>query len=185
MEKFIELNAMPSVSLLDSESLGPGRLDASYYAPKFLRERNKLESLPLEIRDFRDVCSHLNCGATPKFVVYSTKGTPLIRTSNVRPNLYDDSDVERVADLPLKRDDNVAILPGDILYTMSGTVGYTAVYPHGGELASCSNTIARGRVKDTERVDPYYVTLFLNSSLGMSQSLRLVSGGILGHVMPN
>jgi restriction endonuclease S subunit len=40
-------------------------------------------------------------------------------------------------------------------------------------------------VSDHNAVDPYFVALFLNSSLGRMQSLRLISGGVLGHVMPN
>lgn len=80
---------------------------------------------------------------------------------------------------------NVAIIPGDILYTMSGTVGNVAVYPVNGELATCSNTIARARVNNEKENDPYFLALFLNSKLGMAQSFRLISGGVLGHVMPN
>lgn len=185
MERFQELCTSPAVWMLDSGSLTPDRLDSSYYEPTYLHARNHLETLSHPIRDFNDVCVKLNCGATPKLVEYSSTGTPLIRTSNVRPNFYDDVDVQRVEGFVLAADSNVAILPGDILYTMSGSVGYASVYPENGELASCSNTIARGRIRDPESDDPYYVALFLNSSLGMSQSMRLVSGGVLGHVMPN
>jgi type I restriction enzyme S subunit len=185
MTSFIELSASPSACILAPESVTIDRFDSSFYLPHYLRDRDRLEALPFEIRDFREVCSPLNCGATPKRVIYADTGLPLIRTSNIRPNLYDASDVQRVAGRKLSASNNLAVLPGDILYTMSGTVGYTAVYPEGLELASCSNTIARARVKDRKAHDPHYIAVFLNSSLGMSQSLRLVSGGILGHVMPN
>lgn len=185
MTSFVELSASPSACVLAAESVTADRFDSSYYLPRFLRDRDRLESLPHGIRDFREICAPLNCGATPKRVVYAGDGMPLIRTSNIRPNLYDASDVQRVAGRQLSPSSNLTVLPGDILYTMSGSVGFTAVYPEEFELASCSNTIARARVKDTKENDPYYIALFLNSSLGMSQSQRLVSGGILGHVMPN
>ena len=157
MEQFKELLTKPEVWLLESQSLTPERLDSTYYSPRFLRDRNRLESQPFKVKEFREICSRLNCGATPKLVEYSASGLPLIRTSNVRPNAFDASDVRRVGGMKITRDSAVAILPGDILYTMSGTVGYAAVYPEDGELASCSNTIARGRIKDGNENDSDYV----------------------------
>ena len=183
--EYVQLSDSPSVWVLSSANLSPFRLDASYYSPCYLDSANKLQSLPYDVSPFESLCTKLNCGSTPKQVVYGKQGMPLIRTGNVRPNHYDDSDTLRVSDLRLSSESNRAILPGDILYTMSGSVGYTAVYPGWGEIASCSNTIARGRLRDTKMSDPYFITLFLNSSLGLAQSKRLVSGGVLAHVMPN
>jgi type I restriction enzyme S subunit len=185
MATFRELSAEPAAWLLDGAALVSERLDASYYAPRFLRDVEALDQLPMGVKSLRSISSKLNCGATPKFVQYGSTGLPLIRTSNVRPDLYDEADTLRVPGMVLDRTSNVAILPGDVLYTMSGTIGFSAVYPAHGELASCSNTIARARLSTQSDADPYYVALFLNSRLGMSQSLRLVSGGVLAHVMPN
>jgi hypothetical protein len=183
--EFVELSTSPSAWSLKSAALSSERLDASYYRPEYLRAAQQIEDLPMQVQDFRQISSKLNCGATPPLVEYGTQGVPLIRTSNVRPNLYDATDTLLVPNFQLTPSSNVAILPEDILYTMSGSVGFTAVYPQGGELASCSNTIARARLISGGRHDPYYVALFLNSTLGVLQSDRLVSGGVLGHVMPN
>ena len=161
-----EISVAPSAWVLPSAVLTPERLDASYYEPKYLRAATKLDALVCKITDFRHICIKLNCGATPKLVAYGNTGIPLIRTSNVRPNLYDSTDTLRVPGLSIQKDSNVAIVPFDILYTMSGSVGYAAVYPEGVDIASCSNTIARGRLKNTSDNDPYYVAAFLNASLG-------------------
>lgn len=185
MTNFQEISVAPPAWVLPSNVLTPERLDASYYEPRYLRAAAQLEALPCKIKDFRQICIKLNCGATPKLVKYGDGGVPLIRTSNVRPNLYDATDTLRVPGFSIQRESNVAILPEDVLYTMSGSVGYAAVYPENGEIASCSNTIARGRIEAVSDSDPYYVAAFLNSSIGKLQSDRLVSGGVLGHVMPN
>jgi type I restriction enzyme S subunit len=183
-EEYAKICDTPPAWSLGLKSLSVGRLDASYYEPRYLDSLNSLRSLPMEISDLRSLCSKLNCGSTPKQVSYGYAGVPLIRTGNVRPNHYDDRDVERVPGLSIRPESNVAILPGDVLYTMSGTIGHAAVFPAQGEIATCSNTIARARIADTSRVDPYYVALFLNCTMGRMQSLRFVSGGVLGHVMP-
>jgi type I restriction enzyme S subunit len=185
VEDFKELNSAPAAWLLSDVTLTTERMDAAYYEPRYLRAAKKLGSLPFTIRELRRISSKVNCGATPKLVKYGDSGLPLIRTSNVRPNMYDPSDTLRVPGKRIDPNSNLAILPGDVLYTMSGSIGYTAVYPKNLELASCSNTIARARIDAESQADPYYVALFLNSGLGMSQSSRLVSGGVLAHVMPN
>lgn len=185
MNNFHEISEAPPAWVLPANVLSPERLDASYYEPRYLRAAAQLEALPCDIANFRQICTKLNCGATPELVEYGDKGVPLIRTSNVRPNLYDSTETLRVPGFAVDEDSNVAILPEDVLYTMSGSVGYAAVYPEDGEIASCSNTIARGRIEHSTAADPYYVAAFLNSSLGKLQSDRLVSGGVLGHVMPN
>ena len=179
------LSSNPAAWRLDGGALVRDRLDAGYYTPKYLDVAARLRTLGVPVQPFKKLCSKLNCGSTPKQVEYGPAGMPLIRTTNVRPNHYDDSDVQRVAGLNLPASSNIVIVPGDVLYTMSGTIGFAAVYPAGLERASCSNTIARGRIDPASGHDAYYVAAFLNSSLGYSQSLRLVSGGVLAHVMPN
>jgi type I restriction enzyme S subunit len=72
-----------------------------------------------------------------------------------------------------------------MVYTMSGTIGYAAVIPFDAENYSFSNTIARVRLPANSPNDVHYLSTFFNSHRGYLQSLRLVSGGIQGHVMPN
>ena len=181
METFQKISSKPSICYLNPISLSPDRLDASYYAPEFLEAANEITWSYLKSRTLASISSKLNCGATPKLVVYKADGLPLVRTSNVRPNIYNEEGVLFVHGRSLSESSNLAISPGDVLYTMSGTIGYATVYPFHAGLASFSNTIARARIDEG---DPYYVALFLNSRLGMSQSMRFVSGGVLAHVMP-
>lgn len=185
MTDYVRLLQTPSTWLLSPRALSATRLDASFYEPKYLDVSRQLDEMPVGVQPFRRICSKLNCGSTPKNVVYGDAGMGLIRTTNVRPNSYDPTDTLRVPGMRLPLEGNRTILPGDVLYTMSGTVGFAAVYPAALDAASFSNTIARGRIRKEMGHDPYYVAAFLNSSLGYSQSMRLVSGGVLGHVMPN
>ena len=123
--------------------------------------------------------------ATPKDVAYQETGQGLIRTSDVRPNIFLSDQVLRTNDIMVSAASAAAVIANDIVYTMSGTIGFAAVIPETDEIFSFSNTIARARLPKDGENDPHYVAGFFNSSFGYKQSLRLTSGGIQGHVMPN
>jgi type I restriction enzyme S subunit len=159
------------------------RLDAGFYRPDFLENAKELASCGLPLERIESLCEKCNCGATPVDVEYEKDGQGLVRTSDVRPNRFQDKTVVRTKRLNVECESPVAAIAGDVLYTMSGTIGYAAVIPETTETFSFSNTIARARISRPN--NPWFVAAFFNSSMGYKQSLRLTSGGIQGHVMPN
>jgi hypothetical protein len=161
------------------------RLDANYYDPLYLANAAALATCGFSLRPIGSISARCNCGATPKLVEYESSGVGLIRTADVRPNLFGTETVLRTNALKLKEGASVEACPGDMVYTMSGTIGYAAVIPFYGERYSFSNTIARVRLPANSPHDLHYISTFFNSDRGFKQSLRLVSGGIQGHVMPN
>ncbi len=184
----IKLNGLPNEEKMIRQSRVPfgemtERLDAGYYRQDFLANAKALACCGLKIEQIESLCEKCNCGATPVDVEYELDGQGLIRTSDVRPNRFHENTVMRTRRLDVDGDSPVAAIAGDILFTMSGTIGYAAVIPKTEEIFSFSNTIARARVKPPN--NPWFVAGFFNSSMGYMQSLRLTSGGIQGHVMPN
>jgi len=166
--------------------LTEARLDANYYAARFLRNEAVLAASGLRRVKVQSISALCNCGATPVDVAYSDGGLGLVRTSDVRPNHFKSDGVLRTRELALSDlRESVVARPGDLLYTMSGTIGYACVVPDGEQAVSFSNTIARVRLPAKSPDDPHYVAAFFNCRYGYEQSLRLVSGGIQGHVMPN
>lgn len=177
---------MGGYTRVDITTLTESRLDSAYYSKRFLNNEAVLDRCGLKRVPIAELSALCNCGATPKNVVYGGTGTGLIRTSNVRPNVFHAHDVVRTEDiLPLELRSSIKAAPGDLLYTMSGTIGYACVIPEDNEIYSFSNTIARVRLPDDSDNDTHYIAAFFNSFYGYEQSLRLTSGGIQGHVMPN
>jgi type I restriction enzyme S subunit len=176
---------------MDKARVASGRLtadylNAQYYAPTYLQNEDLLSECGIDRMPIGEISSKCNCGATPKNVQYDGQGQGLIRTSDVRPNLFNGEGVLRTKTLSVGRDASTAALAGDLLYTMSGTIGYAAVIPDEvDEVFSFSNTIARARLSPRSQCDSRFIAAFFNSRFGYLQSLRLVSGGIQGHVMPN
>ncbi|MFM0265354.1 restriction endonuclease subunit S domain-containing protein [Paraburkholderia sediminicola] len=177
---------MSKFSRVSASTLTESRLDANYYAKRYLDNEHKLASCGILREKVGTISELCNCGATPVDVSYSGSGAGLIRTSDVRPDIFKGDGVLRTSDIQIKDlRQSVIARPGDLLYTMSGTVGYACVMPEDGEPMSFSNTIARVRFPSSSQNDARYVAAFFNSRFGYEQSLRLVSGGIQGHVMPN
>lgn len=163
--------------------LDESRLDSSYYSNRFLKNEKKLASCSLARKEVFKLSSLCNCGSTPKKVEYSNEGVGLIRTSDVRPNSFVLDKIARSNDCVIR--DSTTAKAGDMLYTMSGTIGYACVIPELDEEFSFSNTIARIRLPESSNNDIHYISTFFNSHYGYEQSLRLTSGAIQGHVMPN
>jgi len=160
-------------------------LNAHYYAPRFLENEKLLASCGIPRRPIGEIASKCNCGATPVDVVYEGEGQGLIRASDVRPNRFEVAKVLRTKALSVPRDGATAAVSNDLVFTMSGTIGFAAVVPESDEVFSYSNTIARVRFAQGSEYDPQFIAVFFNSTYGYTQSLRLTSGGIQGHVMPN
>jgi type I restriction enzyme S subunit len=161
------------------------RLDAGFYQKVFLDNERSIRECSIPLHSIGALAEKCNCGATPKDVVYAGSGQGLIRTTDVRPNVFLGDQVLRTNDIKVSASSAVAAIANDIVYTMSGTIGYAAVVSDTDEVFSFSNTIARARLPKNGEHDPHYVAGFFNSSFGYKQSLRLTSGGIQGHVMPN
>jgi type I restriction enzyme S subunit len=173
------------VSRITPAVLTEDRLDASYYGTRYLHNEAFLKKCGVPMVPVGTLTDKCNCGATPKEVVYDGKGTGLVRTTDVRPNVFLAEGVLRTSELRVSPDASVAAVPGDLLYTMSGTIGYAAVIHDGVDVVSFSNTIARARFGARTGQDARFTAAFFNCKYGYTQSLRLVSGGIQGHVMPN
>ncbi|AKN26929.1 restriction endonuclease subunit S [Stutzerimonas stutzeri] len=177
---------MNNYSRVGIKELTEARLDANYYAPRFLENEKILAQCGLSRKRIIEVSGLCNCGATPVDVTYSNEGLGLVRTSDVRPDYFRAERVLRTKDLDLSDlRESVIARPGDLLYTMSGTIGYACVIPDDEMPVSFSNTIARVRIPKQSPYDAHYIAVFFNCHYGYEQSLRLVSGGMQGHVMPN
>jgi len=73
----------------------------------------------------------------------------------------------------IKKD--VAVKAGDILFSRKGTFGRSAVVEEVFEDCVISSEIMKLRVKD-ERVDPYYLSTYINSRIGFLQVERRTHG---------
>ena len=67
-------------------------------------------------------------------------------------------------------------LPGDVIITKTGWVGFATVITDDIKKCNYRADLAKIRLRATTRLDPYFVSMFLNSKYGRLQTKRLMSG---------
>lgn len=171
-------------SIIDYRSLEPIslRLDAEYYRPIFLdieaRIKRKnwdyLANLSESIKSFGaySLCNQ---------VEYLDKGIPFLRCKDIKNGLIDLSDV-----LFIDNDTNQLlwkseVKPKTVLFTMSGTVGNSAIATEELKFPINSNQDI-AKIVTNEKLNPYYFSIFLQSDYGKKQILRLPIGSVQQHI---
>ncbi len=97
-----------------------------------------------------------------------------IRGKDVKPFQLLDDDNVYMPEKDYLRLIKYAVIPGDILITVVGTLGNVAIVPEGNKgVFSCKSTIFRGGL-----IDPYYLIAYLNSEYGKQCLLRRQRGAI-------
>ncbi|MFV2066495.1 MAG: hypothetical protein ACC645_05905 [Pirellulales bacterium] len=118
---------MMDISRVQVSDLTENDVNAHDYASYFLENEKKLADCGIPRRPIGEIATKCNCGATPVNVEYDGIGQGLIRTSDVRPNRFDAAKVLRTKSLKVQRDGATAAVTDDLVFTMSGSIGYAAV----------------------------------------------------------
>jgi len=149
------------------------RMDAEYFQPKYNKLLEKLrlkKAKPLVV-----FISTYSTGFPFESYNYKNEGIPLIRINNIRKGYLDLSDVAYLAEEDYLLAPQDITKPGDIVLSMSGTIGATAIIPDDIPKSSINQRILRFTPKG---IDKYYLTLVLNTIIGEYQLARIGTGGV-------
>jgi len=152
---------------------GALRVDAEYYRPEY-RENEKIIiacGYPVELLDtliYKPVNGF-------DYRSFSNLGIPYIRVGDMLSGevLYREAKKIQISADEIKKD--IKLQVGDILFSRKGTFGRVAVVEEDFSNAVISSEIMRLRVK-SEKVNPYYLSTFLNSKFGFYQVERRTHG---------
>ncbi|NJL57158.1 hypothetical protein HC928_19990 [bacterium] len=156
------------------------RWDFRYFDPKYLEVEKLLHEgeYPLEplgkfTRQIQNFGAYSLCNLLKW--VEDENAIPYLRITNLKEDGIDWSDVLKIAPEVHEQLPKLKVYPGDILYSMAGTIGLTVLAPD--DLGECNSnqTIAKIRLR-SNTLDPSYLVTFLNSKLGRYQSERLANG---------
>lgn len=145
------------------------RADAEYYKRKHYNllghiEKRKFSTL--------DQVASFSGGATPLGADYLDEGIPFLRIQNVGDNRLVMEDVafidESIHNGLLKRSQ---IQPDDVLLTITGRIGTSAVVSDDVTTGNINQHIVRMRL-NTKEFNPYYLAAFMNSVGGRLQTER-------------
>jgi type I restriction enzyme S subunit len=160
-----------------SELEGEKRLDAEYYKPelRFITEILKKREI-IEIGKVADVVDG-PFGSSLHAENYVEKGIPFLRVHNVtKEGLLNLSDLVFIREEDHERLKSSEALPGDVIITKTGWVGFATVITDDIKKCNYRADLAKIRLRTTTRLDPYFVSMFLNSKYGRLQTKRLMSG---------
>ena len=160
---------------VNADELQNRRHDPYYYKPDFIMlEKTLLSSKAVRLGSLlKSITNGLD------YRKFSEDGTlEYLRVSNVKPYKIDYTEVKRVGLNQSDISKNIFGKKDDVLLTRKGTYGNSV------SLEQDLNALISSEVfllkVDTEKVNPHYLSIFLNSSLGQKQFLRNKVGAIMG-----
>ena len=148
------------------------RLDCKYHHPKYAK-LDKILSKWQPLNDSIDVTDGEHGER-----MYVDNGILFLRITNIKEEGFDLETVKYISSIDhygrLKR---ARLLPQNVVMTTTGTVGVSQIIPRDFPEANISADVVKITVKDQNKILPKYLSLFLNSELGRSQTWRLSTGG--------
>ena len=147
---------------------------SEYYKSKYLVIERILSRKDLRVESIKKASSFIDEGSTPASKhpkKYYDEGQLFIRGGDIQRNLIEFDKVARVTIDDYKRLPKGPFFGGDVLLTMRGNYGFSAVVPENINEFKVNPTIAVIRPKDY--VNAYYLAAYLNSILCRVQMDRL------------
>ena len=156
-----------------SEAMKARRLDAEYWEYQYTKLVDYLREIPHD--SLAQLASFSN-GATPRGAEYLDSGVPFLRIQNVSKNKLNLDDVVYIDEMTHnKLLGRSQLKPGDVLVTITGRIGTSAVVPKDLPIGNINQHIVRLRLKYLD-IRPHYISTFLNSTFGHLQTEREAYG---------
>jgi len=149
------------------------RFDPEYYQPKYKKIKALLSNEKLTTKSLKSFVKKYNCGFTFPTEIYLIKGIPLLRIKNLKRIEIDFEGVEFLPDLDEYQE--FVAKSGDILISMSGTVGAVSLVPENIQKAFVNQRITS---ISTERINKLYLCFYLNLPAINSLMVRETTGGV-------
>lgn len=158
-----------------SQLEGAKRLDAEYYQPEYLAIRKKLFSSPV-LDEISKKITDFGAYSQMNFVEYTESGVRFFRNQDIGESFIEDNEPIYIsADVYKKL--SLKLEEYDILTPRVGTIGTAAVIFKEYLPASANQNLAQIK-PDITKIDPVYLSVFLNSKFGHLQFDQFATGNV-------
>ena len=158
------------------------RLDAEYYQPIFLSTEKKLKSKKWDhLENLAESIRSFGAYSLCNQVEYKRHGIPFLRCKDINEGLIDFSGVLYIDSDANKLLWKSEIKPLTVLFTMSGTVGNSAIATEEMKYPINSNQDI-AKIVTNKKLNPFYLCVFLQSAFGSKQISRLPIGSVQQHI---
>ena len=157
------------------------RLDTFYYHPLFQDLDDAIEATDKDITNFENACSMITDGThkTPKYTDKES-GVLFLSATNISESGLDLEDCKYISRELHNALSNSQPHPGDVLVAKSGSVGSACVFPEG--MSDCSVYESVAIVRPLDGYDPFFLSLLINTDIGVRQILRSQKGIAIKHL---
>lgn len=167
----------PNVVWVNEGSIDSEWIVAEYYKPIFLEIINKIKENILNFSKFSEVAkiNRVTGFEVEKFLELVDNGIPYLRVSNITECFIDFNNMNYIPEHVHKKFNKSQFKKGDIALTITGRVGTAAIISDNGEYNACQDVVKVTLKNDN--IDPYYLTVYLNSKYNYHLLNRFHSGG--------
>ncbi|HKZ52948.1 MAG TPA: N-6 DNA methylase, partial [Candidatus Acidoferrales bacterium] len=162
----------PLVFQVRSDEL-EGRLDCQFYHPDYTALEKKIRHSKFEVSPLGDLASRIvdgPFGSQLKVEEYQTSGVPLVRVGDVANGEIVPTNLVYITQEKQAQLNRSQVLPGDVLLTKAGSLGYSAVFPSIFKQGNITSHLVAIRCK--KDLLPGYLALYMRSPLGKTQLYR-------------
>lgn len=157
------------------------RLDAEYYRSIFLEVEKTL--LNLKCDRLENLAESIKKGI---FYIlaeeYRARGVPFLRVSNIGNPFIEKKDLVFISPEKNQEHKMTSLKPEDIVISKGGTIGYVGIItPDIGVCNICQDIIGIKNVKK-DKINPYFLTIFLLTKYGQNQLQRGRSQQVQAHL---
>lgn len=149
------------------------RIDAEYFQPIYKNLEAKIKNYGA--KKLETFVKNYSTGFPFKSENYQEEGIPLIRINNIKRGYLDLSDTAYLSERDYLLSLKDTAKSGDIVLSMSGTIGMAAIIPDDISKSSVNQRILKFT---PQNIDKNYLTLLLNSAVGYFQLERIGTGGV-------
>lgn len=147
------------------------RLEAEYYSPEFIDLKNNLSQLNVGL--LKDYVQEIKCGPFGSTILcetYDSDGVIVARPFNIKNCFFNLSDLAYISDEDCKAKGLKIYQSGDILFSRVGDIRCGIIPETNNKITISPNIIAIKPI--SEKLNPYYLTIFFNIKYGYLQLLR-------------
>ncbi len=167
LKKYFSISSKPSIIWAKGELL-QDRLSLDSYNETYFMWREHCENnSDIEMKKIIDICDKAEIGFTAKRN-YREKGVKFLNISNIKPFEIDITSVKYISKEAHLKLSKSKLIEGDVLLTITGTIGDSVVVPKSLGDANISANIVT--MKPKKNYDSYYLSAFFNSAYGKLQT---------------
>lgn len=153
------------------------RIDSEYNHTFFYELEDKLSSKGFKIYRFGELIKTKMSEPQTDSSDFISEGIPILRISDIYEDFIDFENCAKIPEEVYYKLKDFQLIPKDIIFGLSGTVGRAIVVPN--EIPNKAITNRRiAKITLHQPALSYYVARFLNSKFGKVQLLRETAGGV-------